>query len=63
MGMPTVHTEALKRAAAAVGGEARLAIALHVAPEQARRWLSGKEYPPTDVYHKALDLLIGTGAH
>ena len=40
-----------------------LAKALEVAPEQARRWLSGDEYPPTDIYHKALDLLIGTGGH
>ena len=61
MGLPTVHTETLQRAAAAVGGEERLAKALHVPPEQARRWLSGSEYPPIEVYHKALDLLIGTG--
>jgi NOL1/NOP2/fmu family ribosome biogenesis protein len=63
MGKATVHTQTLQRAAAAIGGEATLARALEVEPEQARRWLSGDEYPPTDVYHKALDLLIGTGGH
>ena len=63
MGMPNVRTETLQRAANAIGGEARLAEALDVPPEQARRWVSGEEYPPTSVYHQALDLLVGTGAH
>jgi hypothetical protein len=30
---------------------------------QARRWLDGVEYPPIEIYHKVLDLLISTGAH
>ena len=59
----TVHTETLRRAAAAIGGEAALAKALGVPAEQAQRWLAGDDYPPTDVYQKALDLLIATGAH
>jgi len=63
MGKATIHTETLRRAASAVGGEASLARALCVPAEQAERWLAGAEYPPTEVYHKALDLLIGTGAH
>jgi hypothetical protein len=62
MGKQTVHTEALQRAAAAMGGEARLAGALRVPPEQVHRWISGEEYPPTAMYQKALDLLIGVGA-
>ncbi|HEX9435417.1 MAG TPA: hypothetical protein VF936_21790 [Burkholderiales bacterium] len=62
MGKQTVHTEALQRAAAAMGGEARLASALRVPPEQVHRWISGEEYPPTAMYQKALDLLIGIGA-
>lgn len=62
MGMATVHTETLRRAAALVGGEAGMARAFDVPCEQARRWLSGEEYPPTEIYHKALDLLIGVGS-
>ncbi len=61
MGKSTVRTEALRRAAMAMGGEAPLARVLDVAPEQTRRWLTGEDYPPTEVYHSALDLLIGTG--
>jgi DNA-binding transcriptional regulator YiaG len=60
MGKPTVHTEALQRAAGALG-EARLAVALDVPVEQIQRWISGEEYPPTAMYQKALDLLIGIG--
>jgi hypothetical protein len=63
MGKPTIHTETLRRAAAALGGEARLAKALRVPAEQARRWLAGEDYPSTAVYLRALDLLIATGGH
>lgn len=63
MGRSTVHTETLRRAAAAMGGAARLAKALRVPAKQAQRWLAGDDYPPTDVYLRALDLLIATGAH
>jgi hypothetical protein len=63
MGKTTVHTETMRRAAAALGGEAGLARALRIPAEQARRWLKGDDYPPTEVYLRALDLLIATGAH
>jgi len=63
MGKSTVYTETLRRAAAALGGEAGLAKALHVPAEQAQRWLTGDDYPSTDVYLRALDLLIATGSH
>jgi hypothetical protein len=46
-----------------MGGEAGLAKALRVPAAQAQRWLAGHDYPPTDVYLKALDLLIAIGAH
>lgn len=62
MGKPTVHAAALQRAAAGMGGEARLAKALRVPLKRLRRWLAGAEYPPTRIYQKALDLLIGIGA-
>jgi hypothetical protein len=63
MAKSTPHTETLRRAAAAIGGEASLAAALSVPPDQTRRWLAGDDYPPTEIYLKALDLLIATGAH
>jgi hypothetical protein len=63
MGMPTVYADTLSRAAMAVGGEQRLATALHVPVRDVRRRLHGKEYPSTEIYQKALDLLIGIGSH
>ena len=63
MGKPTVYTEALRRAASAIGGEERLASALNLPEPNVRSWLSGEESPPLDVYHKALDLLISTGSN
>ena len=61
MGKPTVYTEALRRAATAIGGEVKLARALNVPEKQVRRWLSGEDAPPVAIYHKALDVLISTG--
>jgi hypothetical protein len=58
-----VYTQTLQRAAKAVGGEARLARALKVPRSQARRWMAGQEEPPVAIYHRALDLLIATGAN
>jgi hypothetical protein len=63
MGKATVHTEAMRRGAAAMGGEATLARALRVTPEQVHGWVAGDVYPPTDVYLRVLDLLIATGTH
>jgi len=63
MGKPTVYADTLVRAAAAVGGEARLAATLHVPVSHLRQWLHGEVYPDTEVYQKALDLLIATGSH
>ena len=61
MGKPTVYTETLRRAATAIGGEAKLAHSLQVPETQVRRWLRGEEPPPLAIYHKALDVLISTG--
>jgi hypothetical protein len=63
MGKPTVYAETLKRAAVALGGEKRLASTLRVPRPQLQRWIAGDEYPPTPVYQKVLDLLIGIGVH
>ena len=63
MGKPTVYADTLSRAVAAMGGEVRLAAALHVPVRSIRRWLRGEAYPPTEIYQKALDLLISVGSH
>jgi hypothetical protein len=63
MGRPTVYVDALNRAAIAMGGEARLATALRVPASDVRRWLQGGAYPSTEIYQKALDLLISVGLH
>jgi len=63
MGKPTVYADALSRAALAMGGETRLARALQVPVADLRGWLRGKAYPSTEIYQKALDVLIGLGSH
>jgi hypothetical protein len=63
MGKPAVYTEALRRAAHAMGGEEQLARAFGMPEGQIRSWVSGEENAPIEVYHKALDLLISTGAN
>ena len=63
MGKPTVYADTLSRAAVAMGGEARLALALQVPAHDLRSWLHGHAYPSTEIYQKALDLLIGIGSH
>ncbi|MFN2644636.1 MAG: hypothetical protein ABR570_06575 [Burkholderiales bacterium] len=63
MGKPTVYADALKRAAIAVGGEARLARALRVPHTLVKEWLKGTSYPSTAIYQRALDLLISVGRH
>ena len=63
MGKPTVYADTLLRACTAVGGETRLADALHVPVRDLREWLHGEAYPSTEIYHKTLDLLIGIGAY
>ena len=63
MGKPTVYADALARAAHAVGGEAPLAVALRVPANRVREWLRGTSHPSTEIYQKALDLLISVGRH
>jgi hypothetical protein len=63
MGQPTVYADTLNRAAAAIGGEARLAAVFQVPEQDLQQWLLGKTYPPTEIYQKALDLLISVGSH
>jgi hypothetical protein len=63
MDKATVYADALARAAIAIGGERRLAATLHVPMKDLRRWLRSEVNPSTEIFHKALDLLIGTGSH
>ena len=63
MGKPTVYADTLARAAVAMGGEERLAAALHVPAGDLHRWLHGEAYPSTEIYQKALDVLIGIGSN
>ena len=63
VGKPTVYSDTLSRAAIAIGGETRLATALAVPVRDLRRWLNCEAYPSTEIYQKALDLLIGIGSH
>jgi hypothetical protein len=59
----TVYADTLARAALAVGGETHLAAALKVPVPELRGWLHGEVYPSTEIFQKALDLLIGIGSH
>ena len=58
---PTVYADTLSRAALAIGGETRLAAALEVPLRDLQSWLHGEVRPSTEIYHKALDVLIGIG--
>jgi hypothetical protein len=63
VGKRTVRSEALGRAATALGGEGQLARALRIPLRQLKRWIVGAEYPPVEIYQKALDTLIAVGAN
>lgn len=63
MGKPTVYVDTLTRAAVAIGGEARLAAVMRVPARDLRQWLKGGAYPSTEIYQRALDLLISVGSH
>lgn len=63
MGKTPVYTETLQRAARAVGGEEQLARAFGMPEGQIHSWICGEETAPLEMYHKALDLLISTGAN
>ena len=54
---PDRYTETLRCAAATIGGRARLARFLGVAPEALGRWLAGEEAPPSQVFLDALDVI------
>jgi len=57
MNPDTTYTRTLRRAIEVVGGEAKLAEALHTSKEVLRKWLSGELKPPSKVYFAALDMV------
>ncbi len=58
-----MRSEALGRAATALGGEGQLAEVLRIPQPQVERWIVGEEYPPVEIYQKTLDLLIAVGTN
>jgi hypothetical protein len=57
----TVHARTLKRAADICGGEEQLAAWLRVTPRHLNRWIEGLAQPPTDVFLRAVDLVVDHG--
>lgn len=55
--MPAVHARTLRRAADILGGEQPLALYLRVTPSHLACWLQGSEFPPTEVFLKAVDVV------
>jgi hypothetical protein len=53
----SVRTEALRRAAALVGGNEPLRELLEVSMPQLEAWLEARETPPIDIFLKAVDLI------
>ena len=52
-----VYVDMLQRAAATLGGVARLAIRLDAPPDAVRKWLAGEEEPPLAAFLAALDVV------
>lgn len=57
--MPDVYVRTLRRALELVGDELALAERLRVTPSHLALWLAGIERPPTDIFLRAVDLVIG----
>lgn len=54
----TVHTRVLHRACQVLGGVGQLARHLKVSRSMLHAWLEGEEVPPTEVFLKAVDLVV-----
>ena len=52
-----IYADMLQRAAATLGGVARLAMRLDAPPEAVRKWLAGEEEPPLAAFLEALDVV------
>jgi hypothetical protein len=56
----TVYTRVLHRACQILGGVAQLAAHLRVSTTMVYRWLDGEDPPPSNVFLKAVDLILPT---
>jgi hypothetical protein len=56
--VPGVRSKALRRACEIVGGEAQLRGYLRVSALSLTLWMAGAEPPPTDVFLKAVDVIM-----
>ena len=56
--MPDVYIRTLMRAAEIVGGAQELAFTLKITPSHLSLWMAGLEPCPTDVFLKAVDLVL-----
>jgi hypothetical protein len=55
---PGVRARALRRACEILGGEAPLSRYLRVSALSVAVWIAGAEPPPTDVFLKAVDVIM-----
>lgn len=53
-----VRTRALRRASQILGGEVQLSRYLRVSALSVTVWMAGAETPPTDVFLKAVDVIV-----
>ena len=60
--MPTVYARTLRRAAELVGGERELAAQLKVSPSELTLWFGGSVQPPTNIFLKAVDIVVDRDA-
>ena len=56
---PSVHVQALRRAAEIMGGPHQLRAYLRVSTHQLEAWMEGTEKPPTDIFLKVVDVISG----
>jgi hypothetical protein len=54
----TVHHRCIERAAALLGGEAKLAAALKVSETKVRLWLAGGSQVPAGVFLHCVDIIL-----
>jgi hypothetical protein len=54
----SVYVSTLKQAGVILGGEKQLARHLRVPLEELKRWLSGSEDPPRQVFLRAVDVVL-----
>ena len=59
--MSGIHRRALRRAADILGGTHALCDYLQVPASDMRLWLEGSAVPPTGIFFRVVDLIVGEG--